>query len=443
MDADVISSDPTLPEASKPAPAGQMARKGWRRWQVVLPVVILAAIVGTLTARSLAASRVKPAPVVRAVPVVAAAVRQGDMPVNLSGLGTVTPTDSVTVRTRIDGQIMAIHFREGQMVNKGDLLVQVDPRPYQVALMQAEGQLAKDQATLKNARQDLERYKNLTSQGILSQQQMDAQTTTADQAEAAVKSDQAAVESAKLNLAYTRITAPVSGKAGLRLVDAGNMVKATDTNGIVVITPVAPINVLFTIPADNIQHVLANSGQGAKALPVEAWDRDFAHKLADGSLLAVDNQVDPATGTVRIKAQFANRDGSLFPNQFVNAKLRTDTLHDALILPAAAVQRSTRGIFTYVIKPDNTVDLRPVQVLASDADILAVKGQLAAGDRVVVDGLDKLRPGSLVSPTEAGKGAPGAAGNGGAGSAANAGAPGSAAPGAPGNPAAKTGHGKP
>jgi multidrug efflux system membrane fusion protein len=396
MDADVISSEPIPPESSKPA----ATRAGWRRWQVVVPVLALAIIAGALKVRSLAAGQAKPAPAVRPVPVVAAPVRTGDMPVNLSGLGTVVPTDSVTVRTRVDGQIMSIHFKEGQMVRKGDLLVQVDPRPYQVQLMQAEGQLAKDQAALKNARMDLQRFQTLAGQGILSQQQLDGQVNTADQAEASVRSDLAAVENAKLNLTYSRITAPVAGKVGLRLVDTGNMVKTTDSSGLVVITPVSPINVLFTIPADNIQHVLRTSKAG-KPLPVEAWDRDFNNRLASGSLLAVDNQVDTSTGTVRIKAQFANQDGALFPNQFVNAKLRTDVLHDVLTAPAAAVQRSTRGNFVYVIKADGTVDLRPVEILATEGDTLALKGQLAGGDRVVVDGQDKLRPGSKVAASEA------------------------------------------
>ena len=399
MDADVFAPD------SNPALAGQAAKGGWRRWQVVLPVVLVLAIAGALLRRSLASARVQPAPAVRVVPVVAVPARQGDLPVNLSGLGTVVPTDAVTIRTRVDGQLMSVNFREGQLVRKGDLLMQVDPRPFQVALLQAEGHSAKDMAALKNARMDLERYKILAGQGILPQQQLDAQVNAVDAAEAAVKADQGAVESARLNLTYSRITAPLSGKAGLRLVDPGNMVHASDATGLVVLTPVAPINVLFTIPADNIQHVLANSK--GKPLTVEAWDRDFSRKLATGALLAVDNQVDPATGTVRIKAQFANQDGALFPNQFVNAKLQTDVLHGVLVVPAAAVQRSPQGTYVYVVKPDSTVELRHVDILATEADTIALKGGLAPGERVVVDGQDKLRPGSKVATPEAGgKGKP-------------------------------------
>jgi multidrug efflux system membrane fusion protein len=399
MDANVTATHPSIDDASDPLLGGDR-RAGWRRWQVVLPVGLALVIVGTLVVRSMAADKAKPPVVVRAVPVVTALVKQGDVDVSLSGLGTVIPTDAVTVRTRVDGQLMTVNFREGQMVRKGDLLMQVDPRPFQVQLLQAEGQMAKDQAALKNARMDLERYRSLVRQGIIPQQQMDTQVATVDQDEAAVKADLGTVENAKLNLTYSRITAPVSGKAGLRLVDQGNMVHATDTTGLVVITPLSPIDVMFTIPADNVQHVLANS-RGVKPLSVEAWDRDFARRLALGNLVAVDNQVDTTTGTVRLKAEFANTDASLFPNQFVNAKLKTDTLHDALTVPAAAVQRSPKGNFVYVVKADSTVDLRPVEIQVTEGDRIALKSGVREGEQVVVDGLDKLRPGSKVSTTEA------------------------------------------
>jgi multidrug efflux system membrane fusion protein len=266
--------------------------------------------------------------------------------------------------------------------------------------MQAEGQLAKDEAALKNARLDLVRYQALVKEGIIPTQQLDTQVSTVDQAAAAVKSDQAGVASAKLNLVYCNITAPVSGTVGLRLVDPGNMVHATDTTGLVVITPISPIDVMFTIPADNIQHVLANS-KDIKALTVEAYDRDFVKKLATGTLLAVDNQVDPTTGTVRLKAEFANKDSMLFPNQFVNAKLQTDTLRGALSVPAAAVQRSPQGSFVYIVKPDSTVEQRAVEILLTEGDTIALKSGLTAGEKVVIDGLDKLRTGTLVAATEA------------------------------------------
>jgi len=399
MDVDLTATQPPLDEPFEPLPA-KAGPGSWRRWQVVVPALLAVAIAGTLAVRSLVSAKPKPAASMRAVPVVIAPVRSSDLPVTLSGLGTVVPTDSVTMRTRVDGQLMSVNFQEGQMVRQGDLLMQVDPRPFQVALLQAEGQLAKDEAALKNARTDLERYKSLTQQGILPQQQLDTQVATVDQDAAAVKSDQAAVENAKLNLTYSRITAPLAGKAGLRLVDPGNMVHATDTNGLVVITPVAPIDVVFTIPADQIQPVLEHS-KGVKPLPVDAFDRDYTHRLATGTLLAVDNQVDPTTGTVRLKARFPNQDGALFPNQFVNARLQVDTLKDALVVPAAAVQRSPKGNFVYVVKADNTVDLHSVDILLTEGDTIALKGGAAPGDKVVIDGLDKLSPGIKVAPTAA------------------------------------------
>ena len=393
--------DPTPIQSSRgPAGAAQPAPGGWWRWQVVLPVLVAGAILGTLVYRSRQAAKARPAPVVRMVPVVIAQARKGDMPVNLSGLGTVVPTDAVTLHTRVDGQLMSVHFKEGQVVQRGQELMLVDPRPYQVVLLQAEGQLAKDEAALKNARMDLDRYSSLVKQGVLAQQQLDTQTSTADQAAAAVKTDQATVASARLNLVYCHITAPLSGTVGLRLVDAGNMVHASDTTGLVVITPLSPIDVTFTVPADDIQHVLANS-RGAQALTVEAYDRDFSHKLASGTLLAIDNQVDTTTGTVKLKAQFANKDNALFPNQFVNARLKTDTLHDVMLVPAAAVQRSPRGNFVYVVNGAGAVDLRPVEILITEGDTIALKGGVAEHDRVVIDGLDKLSPGTKVAPTEA------------------------------------------
>jgi multidrug efflux system membrane fusion protein len=364
-----------------------------RRW--LWPVLGIAGLLVLILGVRLATQGAKAAPPPRAVPVSTGVAKVGDMPVTLTGLGTVVPTDAVVVRTRVDGQILKIAFQEGQLVHQGDLLVQVDPRPFQVQLLQAEGQMAKDQASLKNARMDLERVRSLFAQKIVSQQQLDTQTALVDQVEASVKSDLGAVESAKLNLTYSRITAPLSGRVGLRLVDQGNMVKASDANGLVTLAPVSPINVLFTVPADSIQAVIESNRRG-KAPVVEVFDRDMGHALGQGTLLAIDNQVDATTGTLRLKAQFANKDAGLFPNQFVNARLRVDTLKDAIQIPSAAVQRSPQGAYVYVVLPDSSVDLRMVEVLATDGEVTALKSGLKAGERVVINGLDKLRPGSKV-----------------------------------------------
>ncbi|MFZ4513951.1 MAG: MdtA/MuxA family multidrug efflux RND transporter periplasmic adaptor subunit [Geothrix sp.] len=332
----------------------------------------------------------------RPVPVSVAQARKGDMAVRITGLGTVTAINSVTVKSRVDGQLLRVAFTEGQMVREGDLLAEIDPRPFQVQLMQAEGQLAKDQAVRDNAIADQKRFQTLVEQGILSRQQLDTQNAAVTQYEAALKADQAAVESAKLNLVYSRITAPTSGRVGLRLVDAGNMVRATDAGGLATITPLQPINVVFAVPADSIQRVLGQTAKEGR-LPVEAWDRDLRNRMALGALAAIDNQVDPTTGTVRLKALFPNDDKALFPNQFVNARLLVDTLRDVVIVPTVAIQRGPQGAFVYTVKADATVELRPIELEATDGDETAVKKGLQGGETVVTDGLEKLRPGAKVA----------------------------------------------
>lgn len=364
---------------------------GWRRW----------AILGGAAALSLfflirAGRKDAPAPSARPVPVAVATARKGDMAVRLSGLGTVTALNAVTVKSRVDGQLVRVAFTEGQMVRAGDLLAEIDPRPFQVQLMQAEGQFAKDQAALRNAQADLARLQALVQQGIVSRQQLDTQATAVAQYEAALQADRAQVESARLNLTYSRITAPIAGRVGLRLVDAGNMVRAADANGLATIAPVQPINVVFAVPSDSIQLVLAKTARGGK-LAVEAWDRDLRSRVGLGTLAAIDNQVDLATGTVRLKALFANQDLALFPNQFVNAQLLVDTLHGTVIVPTVALQRSPQGAYVYVVKADGSVDLRPVEVQGSDGDETAVAKGLSGGELVVTDGMEKLRPGSKVA----------------------------------------------
>jgi multidrug efflux system membrane fusion protein len=331
----------------------------------------------------------------RAVPVVAVHARNGNMGVFLTGLGTATALNTVTIRSRVDGQLINVAFREGQIVQKGDLLAELDPRPFQVQLTQAEGQAAKDEATLKNAQLDLERDRDLFAKGILPKQQLDTQLSMVNQAEGAKSSDQGQVESAKLNLIYTRITAPISGRVGLRLVDPGNIVHATDQNGLVVITQLDPIAVVFTIAEDSLPDVLqrANGGSG---LEVDAYDRDLRKKLATGKLLTVDNQIDQTTGTVKLKAEFANKNSALFPNQLVNARLRVDTLRNVVIVPSAAIQHSPRSTFVYVVKDDSTVETRDVTVRLSDGDETAVASGMTASEVVVTDGVDKLQPGTRV-----------------------------------------------
>jgi multidrug efflux system membrane fusion protein len=334
----------------------------------------------------------------RSVPVLGAKVTIGDLGLRETGLGTVVPLATVVVRSRVDGQLVRLHYKEGQRLREGDLLAEIDPRPYQVQLMQAEGQLAKDEAALSNARLDLDRYKVLLSQDSVSRQQLDTQTTVVSQAEAAIKSDQAQVEGAKLSLTYCRITAPITGVVGLRLMDQGNMVHANDPNGLAVMTQQQPIAVTFTIPADHLPPVLERMKSGA-VLPVEAWDRDLKNRLATGEVLAVDNQIDPTTGTVKIKAKFDNQDLALYPNQFVNASMLIDTLRNAVLAPTAAIERGPQSAHVYVVQPDSTVALREVTLAATEGEVTAVKQGLSGGETVVIDGLDKLQPGAAVALT--------------------------------------------
>jgi multidrug efflux system membrane fusion protein len=361
---------------------------GWWWWQSREPAATPPGAPGAPGAR-------RPGGPPDAIPVGVATAKLGDIPLRLDGLGTVTPLRTVTVRSRVEGQLLRVLFEEGQMVKQGDLLAEIDPRPFQAQLAQAEGTTARDRALLENARRDLERYETLFKQDSIARQQVDTQAALVRQYEGTAKINEGAIESIRLNLTYARITAPISGRVGLRQVDPGNMIGANDANGIVVITQLEPISVLFTLPQDSLPAVMKRVRAGEK-LPVEAWDREQKLLLDKGQLVSVDNQIDPQTGTVKLRAQFANATAALFPQQFVNIRMQLDTLKDAVLIPSAAVQRGAQGLFVYVVKDDSTVTLRPVKLGATQGATVAVAEGVAAGDTVVIDGIDRLREGARV-----------------------------------------------
>ena len=376
---------------AKPPPS----RSGWLWAALLLLAAIVAYRVLARSAQTKATESAAARSAARSTPVGAVAARKGSMPVVLNGLGSVTAFNTVTVRSRVDGQLVQVGFQEGQVVAKGDLIAQIDPRPFEALLAQAEGNLVRDQAQLRDARINLERYRDLLAKQFISKQQYDDQATLAAQFEGVVKADEGAIASAKLQLQYSHVTAPIAGRVGLRLVDVGNIVHAADQNGIAVITQVQPIAVLFTIPEDRLPDVMRRL-QAGMTLAVEAYDRSGRTKIAAGKLLTTDNQIDPATGTFKLKAVFENQDHALFPNQFVNVRLLLDVHEDATIVPTAAIQRGPKGAFVYVVKADQTVEARPVTIGITEGGDTSIDSGLSPGEMVVVDGAEKLRPGAVV-----------------------------------------------
>ena len=409
--------EPGTREGVSPSSQASQSKSRWWLWILVLGVIAVGIWYyrGTRAANQSQDSAVPTAGKGRGgagagnliVPVVVATAQRGDIPVYFNGLGTATAYNTVTVRSRVDGQLINIAFKEGQFVHQGDLLAEIDPRPFQVQLEQAQGLLARDQAQRKDAQANFERYMLLYQQGIIPKQQLDTQEAQVGQFDGAIRSDQSQIDNAKLQLTYSHIVAPISGRVGLRLVDVGNMVHATDPNGLVVITQLQPISVIFSLPQDQLPQVNAKLRSGAQ-LSVEAYDRDDTTKLATGKLATIDNQIDLTTGTYKLKSVFGNENNILFPNQFVNVHLLVDTKRNLVIIPAAAIQRGPQGTYVYAVSNGIKVNIRPVTIVQTTGNNIGLSAGLNPGDVVVIDGQDKLQDDTKVSvrtPTGASAGA--------------------------------------
>ena len=388
----------SMNQNKQPAVLATSHSKHWSRWLLWLTalVIIIAPLVyyfGYRVQKDKSRGDKQKSP---PISVALATARLGDMPVYLNGLGTVTALKTVTVHSRVDGELIHVAFTEGQSVHKGDLLAEIDSRPFRVLLKQAQGQLIRDQALLKNAQLDLTRYTTLQKQDSIAAQQTATQAALVKQYQGIVEVDQSQVDNANLQLTYARITAPINGRIGLRLVDQGNIVHASDSSGMVVITQTEPISVIFTLPEDAVPSVMERWHTN-QSIDVEAFDRSGNHKLANGKVLAVDNQIDATTGTLKLKAQFENEKRTLFPNQFVNIKMHLNTLTATTLVPTAAIQRGMDGAFVYAVDKDNKIMVKPIKTGDVNGETIAVVEGLAANEKLVVDGADKLREGSQVN----------------------------------------------
>lgn len=396
-----LEPQPSPTRLSRPVPpdiSGPVRKRRWWLWGLILIVIGIAiwyfrGAKANQTQSAATSAHAKQAGM--AVPVAVATATAGDLPVYYTGLGTVTASNTVTIHSHVDGQIMTVYFKEGEFVHKGDPLVEIDPRPYQVQLEQAQGQFAKDSAALHDASVNATRYQALFAAGVIPKQQMDTQVAASEQLQGSLKSDQAQIDNAKLLLSYCHITSPINGRVGLRLVDAGNIVHASDQNGLLVITQVHPIAVIFTLPQDQMMAVYKKLRQGAK-LPADAYDRDDTTKIASGTLLTIDNQIDTTTGTYKLKAMFDNSDNALFPNQFVNIHLLVDKMSGLTIIPTPALERGPQGTYVYAVAPGNTVKIHNVTVALTAGNVVGLSSGLQPGEQVVTDGMDKLQDGSKI-----------------------------------------------